>query len=211
MKKSERAALLLDHHKDTFQNILCQWKLRNRLFIFVLLLLAIIAFDTSSPGAIAGLLNNYLTKAVGNAQNQSPVFDFKVIGAAIWFLLLSLVIGYYQRSIVVDRQYQYIAKLEEQICEEMGGDFITREGKAYLSKTGAYIEGEEAQRPLFVRAVGPLYTIFFPLVLTVFVVFKLITEDLPAPREFTDYVNLLIGLMIIAYNIFYVIWVHWRK
>ncbi len=44
MKKEKLAALLLDHHKDTFQIILYHWKVRNRLFLFILILLALMGY-----------------------------------------------------------------------------------------------------------------------------------------------------------------------
>lgn len=206
MKKAERAALLLDHHKDTFQHILYHWRARNRLFIYVLVLLAGMSLDTYSPDSIAQLVNGYIARLLNAPQNAAPLFDFKVVGCVTWFLLLSLVISYYQRSISVDRQYRYIDQLEQQICAEMGGEFITRESKSYYSKTGAYKPDETLLQPWFIRMVGPLYTHFFPLMLVAFVCYKLYRQDL-LPKEPTDFFNLLIGVAIILYNFLYVLWV----
>ena len=210
MKDEKCAELLLDHYKDTFQHILYHWRARNRLFVYILILLAVIALDTYQTGMLSDLVNAYVAKTLESPGQEAPCLDFAVIRSAAWFLLLSLVIQYYQRSISVDRQYQYIANLEEQICQIMGGDFVTREGKAYFSKTGAFKRGEESRRPLFLQAVGPLYTYFFPLILTVFVGFKLVTEALP-PKQTTDWFDMVIGLVIILYNVFYVAWVTRRK
>jgi len=210
MKDEKRAELLLDHYKDTFQHILYHWKIRNRLFVYVLILLAVIALDTYQPGMLSELVNAYIAKTLESAGQGALALDFAVIRSAAWFLLLSLVIQYYQRSINVDRQYMYIANLEEQICDIMGGDFVTREGKAYSSITGVFKRGEKGKRPLFLRAVGPLYTLFFPLILIIFVGFKLVREELP-PKQITDWFNIVIGLVIVLYNVFYVIWVKYRK
>jgi hypothetical protein len=210
MKDEKRAELLLDHYKDTFQHILYHWKVRNRLFVYVLILLAVIALDTYQPGMLSELVNAYIAKTLQSAGQGAPALDFAVIRSAAWFLLLSLVIQYYQRSINVDRQYMYIANLEEQICDTMGGDFVTREGKAYSSVTGVFERGEKSKRPLFLQSVGPLYTLFFPLILIIFVGFKLVREELP-PKQITDWFNIVIGLVIVLYNVFYVIWVRYRK
>jgi hypothetical protein len=210
MKKAQRAALLLDHHKDTFQHILYHWQVRNRLFIYVLVLLAVTALDTYSPDSIARMVNGYIAKLLDTPENAAPLFDFKVIGCVIWFLLLSLVISYYQRSISVDRQYRYIDQLEQQLCAEMGGDFITRESKSYYSKTGAYRPNEPQQQPWFIRLVGPLYTYFFPAILVMFIGYKLYKQDLP-PKDVTDVFNLVIGSVIILYNFLYVLWVVDRR
>jgi arginine exporter protein ArgO len=210
MKDEKCAELLLDHYKDTFQHILYHWKLRNRLFVYVLILLAVIALDTYQPGALSDLVNAYIAKTLQSAGQGNLALDFAVIRSATWFLLLSLVIQYYQRSISVDRQYRYIANLEEQICQIMGGDFVTREGKAYFSKTGAFKRGEESGRPLFLQAVGPLYVYFFPLVLVVLVILKVFKEDVP-PSQITNWFNIVVGVVIILYNAFYVVWVKFQK
>ena len=210
MKDEKCAELLLDHYKDTFQHILYHWKLRNRFFVYVLILIAVIALDTYQPGALSDLVNAYIAKTLQSSGQGVPALDFAVIRSATWFLLLSLVIQYYQRSISVDRQYRYIANLEEQICQIMGGDFVTREGKAYSSKTGVFKPEEQGKRPLFLRAVGPLYIYFFPLILTIFVGFKLVREALP-PKQITDWFDIVIGLVIVLYNAFYVVWVKFQK
>jgi ABC-type multidrug transport system fused ATPase/permease subunit len=210
MNDEKRAELLLDHYKDTFQNILYHWKLRNRFFVYVLILIAIIALDTYQPGVLSDLVNAYITKTLECVGQKAPKLDFAVIRSAAWFLLLSLVIQYYQRSICVDRQNRYIGGLEEQICQMMDGDFVTREGKAYYSKTGAFEPEEEGGRPLFLRAVGPLYVYFFPLVLVVLVILKVFKEDLP-PTQITNWFNIAVGVVIVLYNVFYVVWVKFRK
>lgn len=210
MKNEKLAELLLDHYKDTFQNILYHWKLRNRFFVYVLILIAVIALDTYQPGVLSDLVNAYITKTLECVGQEAPKLDFAVIRSAAWFLLLSLVIQYYQRSIHVDRQNRYIGGLEEQICQIMGGDFVTREGKAYFSKTGAFKRGEESGRPLFLRAVGPLYVYFFPLTLVVLVILKILKDDVP-PGQITNWFNIVIGVVIILYNVFYVLWVKYRK
>ena len=204
MNKEKRAELLMDHYKDTFQHILVHWKTRNRLFVFALIIIALMALDLVSPGSLSKLVNGYIERSV----NNPPTFDFDVIGSAAWFLLLSIVIQYYQRSISVDRQYKYIHKLEEQICEDMGGDLVTREGKSYFSKTGA--ADKPGKQPLFTRAVGPIYVYFFPLFLISFVIMKVVHENL-WPEKATDYFNIVVGLSIISYNIFYVLWVKFRR
>ena len=210
MKDEKCAELLLDHYKDTFQHIQYHWKLRNRFFVYVLILVAVIALDTYQPGVLSDLVNAYIAKTLQSSGQGLPALDFAVIRSATWFLLLSLVIQYYQRSIHVDRQYRYIANLEEQICQVMGGDFVTREGKAYSSKTGVFKRGEKGKQPLFLRAVGPLYVYFFPLILILLVILKVLKEDMP-PNQITNWFNIVIGVVIVLYNVFYVVWVKFRK
>jgi ABC-type multidrug transport system fused ATPase/permease subunit len=207
MTNEKSAELLLDHYKDTFQHILYHWKVRNRLFMYILILLAIMVLDSYSPGSLSQLVNAYIKKILGA---DAPALNFSAIGSMAWFLLLCLVIQYYQRSIHVDRQYRYVSHLEDQICEFMDGFFITREGKSYFSRTGVYKPGEDNRRPVYLKAVGPLYVYFFPLVLIVVIMLKLIRESLP-PKQITDFFNLFIGIIIVLYNILYVVWIKFRK
>lgn len=205
MNEEKRVELLLDHYKDTFQHILMHWKVRNRLFVFVLVIIAFMALGLYSPGSLSDLINAYIIKTLGE---KAPKFEFEVIGSVVWFLLLSLVIQYYQRSILVDRQYRYIQNLEEQICSDLGGDYVTREGKAYFSSTGK--AADAGKQPLFIRTVGPLYVTIFPLLLIIFVSLKIVHENV-WPKSLVDWSNILVGLAVVAYNIFYMIWVRFRK
>lgn len=208
--KEKRAELLLDHHKDTYHYIDDQQKRRNRLFVFLLLLLALMTLDTFSPQLLPEITNAYVRKTLGKDGEPLPQFDFSVIGSAAWFLLLSLTIQYFQRSILIDRKFNYIDRLEQQICREIGGSFITREGSAYYSETGVSTGERTDLRPLFLRAVGPLYTYIFPLILTALIVIKLARENFEF-HSGADYFNLIIGLCIILYSFFYLVWVSFRK
>lgn len=204
MDADKRAELLMDHYKDTFQLILYHWKVRNRLFIYILIILALIGLDSFSPGSLSELVNAYIKNKVPEA----PTFGFDVIGIVTWFLLLSLVIQYYQRSIFVDREYHYIQRLEEQICSEMGDDYVTREGKAYFSRTGRTDEG--GKQPVFIRGVGPIYVYAFPILLMLFVGWKIFHDCCP-PKSGLEWLNLAIGIVLIVYNGFYLKWVIWRR
>jgi hypothetical protein len=207
MEKEKRAALLMDHYKDSYQHTLSNWNARNRLFMYVLILLAFVALDSYAPRLISGLVNAYTFKLVGE---KAPEISLDIIGSAIWFLLLSLVIQYYKRSIQVDRQYRYLGHLEEEISKAMGGDYVTREGKAYLSKTGVPKKDQNEQRPLYLRWVGPLYTYFFPMILTFLVLVKIGKEGLP-PHNVPQFFNLAIGVIMVVYNAIYVMWVKFKK
>ncbi len=206
MKKEKRAELLLDHHKDTFQNILYHWKARNRLFLFILILLALIALDFYSPSFISQCVNAFIQK---NLSEKIPALDFEIMETITIFLLLTLVIEYYKRSMNVDRQYRYLISVEENICEAMGGDFVTREGKSYFSRTGVPEAEGENKRPLYLRSVGPIYTFLFPAVLIVFLGYK-IGHDFP-PTKITNLLTMIFGLLIIAFNILYLAWAIKKK
>jgi hypothetical protein len=206
MKKEKRAELLLDHHKDTFQLILYHWKARNRLFLFILILLSLIALDFYSPNSISQWVNAFIKNNLGD---DVPTLDFEIMGTVTIFLLLTLVIEYYKRSINVDRQYRYLISVEENICHAMGGDYITREGKSYFSRTGVPEADGKNKRPLYLRFVGPLYTYFFPVVLIYFLGYK-IYRDFP-PTKITTILNTIFGCLIVGYNFLYLVWAIKKK
>ncbi|MDZ7340457.1 MAG: hypothetical protein ONB27_03800 [candidate division KSB1 bacterium] len=206
MTKEKRAELLLDHYKDTFQLTLYHWKARNRLFLFILILLALMALDFYSPNAISRWVNAFITQNLGQ---DVPTLDFEIMGTVMIFLLLTLVIEYYKRSINVDRQYRYLISIEESICDAMDGDYIAREGKSYFSRTGVPETDGKNRRPIYLRCVGPLYTYFFPVILILLLGYK-IYHDFP-PIKITAALNTIFSLLIIVYNFLYLVWALRKK
>lgn len=215
-----RVQVLMDHYKDTFSILLGHWKVRNRLFIYALLVMALIALDSVSPGSMSSLANGYLEKTFhGDKSQEWAGLDFAVIDLMARFLLLALVVHYYQRSIAIDRQYTYVDHLERQICEFMGGEYVTREGKAYFSRTGVPTPGpvnsssadSPDKRPLLLRWVAPLYTRVFPAVLCILVIWKTIGQDLPAWKSPVGILSIACSLAIVLYSVIYVRWVVWRR
>jgi len=209
----KRAELLLDHYKDTFEHILYHWKVRNRLFIFIIIVIALMGLDLYEPGVLSQYVNAYIAKTLElsvspEAPQNTLSFDFNIVGSAAWFILLALVIEYYHKSIHVDRQYNYITKLEEQICAEMKGDFVTREGKAYSSRTG--VAGDGGRRPVFLRAIGPMYVYCFPILLMIFVCVKVYKENV-CPKNSTDWFNVIVACGMVFYNLLYLRWGFCRK
>jgi len=214
MDEEKRSELLMDHYKDTFAIILDHWKTRNRLFMYVLALIAILGVDSLSPGSLSNFVNEYLKSKLQTGASWKTI-DFAAVDLLARFLLLFLVIQYYQRSISVDRLYNYIHNLEEKICATMGGDFVTREGKSYLSRKGIPTEDKNSKRPLFLQAVGPLYTYVFPIGLASLVVAQIVSQQLIVhiisqpffnQKTLVDFLRVLCGLGIAVYSILYVWW-----
>ena len=228
MTDEKRAEFLMDHYKDTYDHLLAHWKARNRLFMYILVLLAALALDMAKPGSLADLANRSLNKALPavsdpkakqpapdpvRAKQAAPdpmILDFSVVGSLGWFLLLCLVVQYYQRSVHVDRQYKYIDDVEREISRLMGGDYVTREGRSYLSRKGAWEGDDRDCRPAYLRAVGPLYVHAFPVFLSVFVAVKMYRDHVP-PHGVTDFLNLVMGFAIIIYTVLYLRWVIQRR
>lgn len=201
ISNEKRAELLLQHHQDTFQVILYNTKIRNRLFIYSLFILALLIFDAFSPNSLTELFNIYIKNIFGDQVK----LNFSIIFSAIWFLLLCLVIEYYKRSIHVDRQFRYLGNVEKDLNTVLGAEFITREGKAYDSKTGVPSENETNQRPLCLKAIGPLYTYVFPITLSGIIIWKIVNSF--SFKSGSTIFNGVIGGVIIIYSILYLCWI----
>ena len=195
--EQEKLSLLHDHYKETFTHIQNYLKLRDRLFVYVLLVITLMLFQMYSPSGSTGVISELLTKKL---ELKTPI-DISFLSSIIWFALLSLVVRYYQTVVYIERQYDYIHTIEDQLSPEYDHKAFIREGKAYLKNY-----------PLFSSWVCILYTIVFPILFSVIVVVKTIGEI----RQ-TEGINILLGINIIIAlcvllsSMFYVSLVHFKK
>lgn len=189
--------ILHDHYVNTCQYV---WKLvgiRDRLFLAVLLLLGLQFFQISDPDqssqAIVKSLNNYIGSNIS--------LNKDVLSTILWFALLSFVIRYFQVNIFINRQYDYLHKLEEKFTELFGEKIITREGEHYLSKY-----------PIFSDWIHLLYTWIFPMLLVLVGGFK-IYSDWPGYEniEIAYFLSFLFFLMIAISTTLYMLSLHAKK
>lgn len=195
--QEHKLLLLHDHYKETFVHIQGYLKLRDRLFAYVLVIVTLMLFQMYSPSGSEQAISELLSKKF---ELKIPI-DISFLSSIIWFALLSIVIRYYQTVVHIERQYDYIHNLEDQLSPEYNGKAFTREGKSYLK-----------DYPLFSKWAWILYTIVFPILLLLVVVIKIIGEI----RQ-TECINVLlcvnavIALCIILSSLFYVLLVHYKK
>jgi hypothetical protein len=159
--------VLADHYKDSFDRILEHRETRDRVFIFLLLVMAGMLFQLFSPAGATQAISDLAAERLGLT---SPI-DSSFIASMLWFALLALTVRYYQAVIVLERQYEYIHVLEDELSPSFGGKAFTREGHSYLS-----------HYPLFSKWASILYTIAFPLLLAALVLAKIISEAQEALR-----------------------------
>ena len=145
ISRDTQVQVLADHYKDSFHIILEHLKLRERLFTFALILMGL-QFLKESSEVITKLLEEYA--------NIQIVADKHIMGTILWFVLLAVVIRYFQTNIHIERQYKYIHGLEDRFSKIFKEKIIFREGGHYLS---GY--------PLYSKWTGILYTWIFPLLL----------------------------------------------
>ena len=189
--------LLHDHYKDTFFYIQEYLKLRDRLFLFILIVVTFMLFQLYSPASAGEAVSHFITKKL---ELKSPI-DITFIGSIIWFGLLSLVIRYFQTVVHIARQYKYIHQIEEQLSTHYENKAFTREGKSYIE-----------DYPLFSSWEGILYTIVFPALLIVLVIAKIVGEICQTGSiSLLLSVNVTIALFIVLSTLFYLLLVHFKK
>jgi hypothetical protein len=187
--------ILYDHYKETCSITAEVIKRRDKLIIYVVLTTTLLVLQGVLPEVSSETLSNILSHQFG----VTTSIDLSVIGSLLWFVLLLLLLRYFQSSMFVERQYPYIHKLEE----EIGGGVLAREGKAYLEKY-----------PIFSNWMWLLYTIVFPVLLFSIVLAKIISEITYAcinGWSYTTHLNIVIALLIIISISLYLFSLHSKE
>jgi len=157
----KKLEVIYDHYKDTSTRIQHYCKLRDRLFLYILLALSLVYLGLFSYSEAENVLSQFIANKLGLVS----VLDISFVGSLIWFGLLVLVIRYFQTVTTIERYYPYLHKLENQVDHYCGGNIITRESKTYLENY-----------PWFSAWTHFLYTIIFPIFLFTATTLKILSE-----------------------------------
>ena len=149
---SALAEILHDHYKDTFAIVCDRERQRNRLFLIVLALLGLLVLLLQSSATLHLAIPKINILGLTVKLSKLPLC---VVISTSWVFLTALLLRYYQLTLHVYKQYDYVHCLEERLSEALGSrDIITREGKAYLANKGHY----------FRHWTWRFYTLCFPLI-----------------------------------------------
>lgn len=192
-----KAELLVEHYEHTCKDVKEQIILRERLFLFVLVLIALTFFQIADPEQSSKVAVSVLEKSLETKVNVNA----SAITAVLWFLLLSVTVRYFQANVYIDRRYKYLHKMEEDINILLSQSLINREGKSYLKNY-----------PLFSSWIHILYTWIFPIGLLLTVSAKYYLEW-PGYSHFSGihFAQLLIFLAICISVFLYLLFLHKRK
>lgn len=151
---------LYDHYKETCSFVKDANKTRDLFFFYIWVLLAFILMQVSCPMESLQIINALIEKNL----NLKIAFKDIIISNLLLFAFLSILIRYYQITIYIERLYPYIHKIEEKISSiASDNEFITREGKSYLSSY-----------PHFSKWIHKFYTWIFPILLNLVIFSKLL-------------------------------------
>jgi len=233
----KRVELLLDHYKDTFQITFEHWKTRNRFFAFILIVLALMLFQITSPKVLEQLANSYIRKQTepssssdSKPPSQAPQSDEAQTRTdkpdrpastkqaeqdPLDFRFLASLLWFVLAALLVP-YYQKSVAVDRQF--RYLGDL---EAKLNILLGGEFITREgkfyDKYRPRLLRYVGHFYHIVFPLLLHLILVVKLIQEIRSARREPTvasiafTAADFVVALVICVYTILYLAYLRNRK
>lgn len=194
-----KASLVHDHYKDTCSIISDAVRRRDRLMLFVILVLAFFALHTIFPTVSDTAVHDFLSFKFG----LDLTLDLSIVGNVVWFLLLIFTIRYFQVAAFIERQYCYIHQIEDDLNRILGEKLITREGSSYLHKY-----------PAFSSWMWFLYTIVFPILLLFIGTSKIISELIHACQT-TWSVSILLNstafILLAVSIVLYLLMIHGRQ
>lgn len=207
MASDQQLEILHDHYKETFARLREVEAARNRLFLWMIGLFALLSLEIGYPAAIGRSLGKI---SVAGAELNLQALPLPALLNATWVLTLAIVLRYCQTAISVTRQYPYLHMLEENISPIVRGsqrhqtsetvvapllheDVYQREGKVYLS---GY--------PLLLDVAWFAYVILFPLIVAVATSALVFWEwrRLPYPRLNLAF-DTVIAFALIAFLLLY--------
>ena len=185
---------LYDHYKDTFSHIRERERQRDRLFLIVLGLLALLLLQLHH----SLLLQQAVTEVTiaGLKFNLSKI-PFPVLLSASWMFLAAFLLRYYQVVIHIEKQYDYLHPLELRLSKELGENrIIARESIGYTTKKASF----------FRHWVWLFYTGVFPAVIlasvgwALFLEWNIILMPL-AHKCFDSAAALIVALSLVLYSV----------
>jgi hypothetical protein len=160
---ADKLTLLHDHYKETFALIRERETQRDRLFLWLLVIFALLVIEIQYPANFHGVLGH--VNVAGNNIDLQQLPLARLLNVS-WVFTAAFVLKYCQVAKAVERQYTYLHLLEDRISDGLGdADLYRREGRAYRE-----------QYPHLLNWAWVYYTILFPAALAIAVVYLLVVE-----------------------------------
>lgn len=152
--RDKQIEILHDHYKETFARVVQMERSRDRLFLLVIVLFALLTLEIGYPASFKG--------SVGSLTFAGTKIDIEALPLAAllnatWVLTLAVALDYCRKSIWISRSYKYIHELEETISPHLNArDMYRREGLWYANNY-----------PMLLNASWIAYVFVFPTILLV--------------------------------------------
>lgn len=188
----ENLEIAYDHYKETFTYVREAEKDRNKIFIILALVITALYIFAIEPDSLYQIINEVIREQWQIGVNVG----FGTVQSFIWVILLFYSIRYFQINTYIERQYNYLHKLECDIANKV--DFIfEREGKGYLDKY-----------PLLLDMIYYIYTRVFPVIYIVVICYKILLGWINRFSIGNVIFNTVISGCIIGASILYLIMLH---
>ena len=191
----DKIELLYDHYKETFSIIQDTLNQRNRFFIMAFLIMTLQFLFVVSPESIATLI----TTIIHNAYEIDISGQILVIQSLLWLILLYFTMRYYQSTVHIERQYNYIHTLEATIANSVQISF-DRESGNYLK-----------DYPKMNDMIDILYKWVFPIIYCLVICCKIISEYINSKFSLSIIFDSIIFLCCFILTILYLIFLHSKK
>lgn len=192
----EGATILYDHYKETMHMHLDMQKKRNTLFVAVciaeLLNLSMLLF----PGEIGESVRKYIY----TTYRVTFEFDPAYLQSAIWIVVTYALVRYFQTNIYIERQYGYIAMLEERLSQMLNEKCFDRESSNYLD-----------EYPKVLDMIHVFYTWLIPISIVLVCVIKSIREWVHVTNYGCVVFDSVFSIFCVVLTILYLCMLHPRK
>lgn len=177
--KSIATEHLYDHYNKTFEQQKDFLVKRDHFTIYILLAMVLYVLLMSYPQTLTQVVDVYAKEAIGF---DGTLINFSILNTGIIYLLLWLLLQYYQVSLTIEKWYDYLYLLEGKLR-------ISRESKSYAS-----------DYPILKNAVNFLYTWCLPLGIASFSMVRVIGLFRFGVFTWVDVIGLvLIAIMSLLY------------
>lgn len=184
--------LIYDNYKESFALSKKAQSDRDRFFIILVVLIAILFMLFIDPNTTGTILNGFIKEKL----KVDIAYSVYIIQSLVWFLLLYFTMRYYQKVIYIERQYYYLHNIESIMSKEISSTF-NREGGNYLE-----------QYPLFSDFIDLIYKWIFPILYIAIITIKILSEWKVYNNLMNILLNSLLALLIISMTTLYFIFLH---
>lgn len=138
---------LFEHYNLTYEQQKEFLAKRDRFTIYILLTIVVYALLMSYPQTLTQTVDSYVKETMNFG---GTLINFGILNTGLIYLLLWLLMQYYQVCLTIEKWYDYLYSLEEKLSTQ---DFkISREGKSYADSY-----------PVLKNCVNFLYTWVLPI------------------------------------------------
>lgn len=153
--------VLYDHYKDTISNIKIDETKRNKIFFILIAHLLVLFLISINSMSMYNMIDKFLLENL----KINLYFSMNIIQLVIMFSMLFFLIRYYQINISIDRMYNYLHKVEEEVAKNIN-NCISREGDNYLK-----------DYPKTLNFIYFSYKYIFPILLMIFIIIRLLINN----------------------------------